>query len=69
MRRANSVSRHAAKGAQAPQSMAHSGGIVICGRQAVFDDESGLVGFGHMSGLLARRFCPLALMKSDGLGP
>jgi hypothetical protein len=37
--------------------------------QAVFDAVSGLVGFGHMSGLLARRFLSAALMKSDGLGP
>jgi len=26
---------------------------------------NGLVGCGHMSGLVARRICPLALMKSD----
>jgi hypothetical protein len=36
--------------------------------QAVFDAVSGLVGFGHMSGLLARRFLSAGLMKSDGLG-
>jgi hypothetical protein len=33
------------------------------------DDANGLVGCGHMSGLLARRFWPLALMKSDRFGP
>jgi hypothetical protein len=30
-----------------------------------FDTSNGLVGCGHMSGLLARRIWPLALMKSD----
>ena len=39
------------------------------GWQAFFDGVNGLVGCGHMSGLLARRIWPLALMKSDGLGP
>jgi hypothetical protein len=39
------------------------------GWQAVFDGVNGLVGCGHMSGLLARRIWPLALMKSDGRGP
>ena len=29
----------------------------------------GLVGCGHMSGLVARRICPLALMKSDDQNP
>jgi hypothetical protein len=35
----------------------------------LFDVSNGLVGCGHMSGLLARRGWPLALMKSDNLGP
>jgi hypothetical protein len=39
------------------------------GWQAFFGVVNGLVGCGHMSGLLARRIWPLALMKSDGLGP
>src|ERR1700731_4755749 len=30
---------------------------------------NGLVGCGHMSGLVARRICPLALMKSDDQNP
>jgi hypothetical protein len=30
---------------------------------------NGLVGCGHMSGLVARRICPLALMKSDDRNP
>jgi hypothetical protein len=30
---------------------------------------NGLVGCGHMSGLVARRTCPLALMKSDDRNP
>jgi len=30
---------------------------------------NGLVGCGHMSGLMARRICPLALMKSDDRNP
>jgi hypothetical protein len=33
--------------------------------QALFFALNGLVGCGHMSGLVARRICPLALMKSD----
>jgi hypothetical protein len=36
--------------------------------QAVFALND-LVGFVHMSGFLARSLCPLALMKSDRLGP
>jgi hypothetical protein len=39
------------------------------GWQAFFGVLNSLVGCGHMSGLLARRIWPLALMKSDGLGP
>jgi hypothetical protein len=35
--------------------------------QALF--LNGLVGCGHMSGLVARRICPLALMKSDDQNP
>jgi hypothetical protein len=30
---------------------------------------NGLVGCGHMSGLVARRICPLALTKSDDRNP
>jgi hypothetical protein len=30
---------------------------------------NGLVGCGHMSGLVARRICPLALMKADDQNP
>ena len=37
--------------------------------QAVFLGAVNLVaGFGHMSGLLGRRVCPLALMKFDREG-
>jgi hypothetical protein len=34
-----------------------------------FDVSNDLVDCGHMSGLLARSIFPLALMKSDNLGP
>src|ERR1700730_6447379 len=37
--------------------------------QALFFALNGLVGCGHMSGLVARRICPLALMKSDDQNP
>jgi hypothetical protein len=47
------------------------GKAVICGRPLGkgFDGLIGLVGFGHMSGLLARAVSPLALMISDSSGP
>jgi hypothetical protein len=37
--------------------------------QALFFALNVLVGCGHMSGLVARRICPLALMKSDDRNP
>ncbi len=38
----------------------------VCGLMAsTFFALNGLVDCGHMSGLVARRICPLALMKSD----
>jgi hypothetical protein len=37
--------------------------------QARFGALNDLVCFGHMSGLLVRFYGPLALMKSDCLGP
>jgi hypothetical protein len=37
--------------------------------QALFFALNGLVGCGHISGLVARRICPLALMKSDDRNP
>ncbi|WP_210178226.1 hypothetical protein, partial [Methylosinus sp. R-45379] len=45
---------------------------VICGRPSLastFDVSNDLIGCGHMSGLLVRRICPLALMKSDDRDP
>ena len=36
---------------------------------STFFASNDLVGFGHMSGLLARKHVPLALMKSDDLYP
>jgi hypothetical protein len=44
----------------------------ICGRpdgKRFFGDSNDLVGSGHMSGLLVRSICPLALMKSDDQDP
>src|ERR1019366_2988756 len=37
--------------------------------QALFGALNDLIGCGHMSGLLMRSICPLALMKSDDLDP
>ena len=37
--------------------------------QALFGVSNDLVGCGHMSGLLTRSICPLALMKSDDRDP
>jgi hypothetical protein len=37
--------------------------------QALFSASNDLVGCGHMSGLLARSMCPLALMRSDDQDP
>jgi hypothetical protein len=36
---------------------------------SIFFALDGLVGCGHMSGLVARRICPLALMKFDDRNP
>jgi hypothetical protein len=38
-------------------------------RKHFFGASNDLVGCGHMSGLLARSICPLALMKSDDRDP
>jgi hypothetical protein len=37
--------------------------------QALFGVSNDLVGCGHMSGLLTRSICPLAMMKSDDRDP
>jgi hypothetical protein len=43
--------------------------FMTASRSCTFFALNGLVGCGHMSGLMARRICPLALMKSDDRNP